>query len=87
MRRANYKIAKKKHKKLMEKLINEGKNFNDFVDKAIDLYLENKFYPFVDEEKEETSETEEIDEKETDADNKDEEDSKEDEEEEKDKGE
>jgi len=46
MRRANYKIPKPKHKKLMELLINDGKNFNQFVNKAIDLYLEGKFNPF-----------------------------------------
>jgi len=52
MRRANYKIPKPKHKKLMELLINDGKNFNQFVNTAIDLYLEGKFNPFELEEEE-----------------------------------
>lgn len=43
--RKAYRIPEVKFNKLNEKLKEQGLNFEDFVDKSIDLYLEGKLDP------------------------------------------
>ncbi|MFW6035746.1 MAG: hypothetical protein ACOCRZ_05770 [Halothermotrichaceae bacterium] len=44
-RRMSYRIPEKTYKKLIEKLEEKGLDFDNFLDKAIDLYLEDQIDP------------------------------------------
>lgn len=44
-RRMAYRIPEKKFKEVNEKLTEEGLNFEDFLDKTIDLYLSGQLDP------------------------------------------
>lgn len=43
MKRSVYQMKKDKHKKLMKKLIDDGMNFNEFLDRTVNMYLNEKF--------------------------------------------
>ena len=43
MKRSVFKMDKDKHKKLMKKLIQDDMNFNEFLDRSINMFLADKF--------------------------------------------
>ncbi|MFW5971932.1 MAG: hypothetical protein ACOCRL_00435 [Bacillota bacterium] len=43
MKRGTYKIDKDKHKKLMKKFIEDNMSFNEFLDRIVYMYLEDKY--------------------------------------------
>jgi len=43
MTRGTYKIEKERHRELMKKFISDNMSFNEFLDRAIYLYLEDKY--------------------------------------------
>lgn len=43
MKRGMYKIDADKQRKLRKKLISEGMSFNEFLDRVIYMYLEEKY--------------------------------------------
>ena len=43
MKRGTYKVDKDKHRLLMKKLIRDGMSFNEFLDRAIYMYLNGKY--------------------------------------------
>lgn len=43
MKRSIYKMKKDKHKKLMTKFIQDDMNFNEFLDRSVNMFLSGKF--------------------------------------------
>jgi hypothetical protein len=43
MKRSVFQMGKVKHKKLMKKLIDDGMNFNEFLDRTVNMFLTDKF--------------------------------------------
>ncbi|MFW5984785.1 MAG: hypothetical protein ACOCQ1_00770 [Halanaerobiaceae bacterium] len=56
MKRSMYKMETKKHKKLMKKLIADDMTFNEFMNRIIFMYLEDKYDVEAREENEEKNE-------------------------------
>ncbi|MFW5787721.1 MAG: hypothetical protein ACOC21_01680 [Halanaerobiales bacterium] len=43
MKRSVYQMAREKHKKLMKKLIEDDMNFNEFLDRSVNMFLSDKY--------------------------------------------
>ncbi|MGM0410213.1 MAG: hypothetical protein ACQEQF_05555 [Bacillota bacterium] len=43
MKRSVFQMDKEKHKKLMKNLIKDDMNFNEFLDRSVNMFLADKF--------------------------------------------